>query len=327
MAILFDEGLWASFQNTINGMISFFVSNIQEFVFSLVILILTIFVAKIVKNRIDKRSYKIQKRMHMDATKFVMLKHITVGFVYIIGFIIIFYTIPQLRSLSTALLASVSILGIIIGIAAQDSFGNIISGIALVFFQPFRVGDLITVGDSYGRVKDINLRHTTILTGDDRIIIIPNSALNKDTVVNWTYDDPIIRWSFPVTISNDSDLDLARQILLEEAQKNSYVLPKEVLARKFPGYTESVRARVSNMDGYGTTLLLDFWVNDRDNAYSAEYAIREGIKRRFDAETRVVVPTNQFALSTYNPFHVTVHNANPIVPLQDSDETNESVSP
>lgn len=310
MSLLVDFNLLQRFEDTVNNMIAYFIDNLPELIFSLIILMITIFVAKIVENRFTKYSGKFQKRMRMDPTKFTMMKHISVGFVYIIGLILIFYTIPGLRSISSTLLASVGLIGIILGIAAQDTFGNIISGIALVFFQPFRVGDLITVDGSYGRVTDINLRQTTILTSDDRIIIIPNSTLNKETVVNWTYDDTIIKWSFTVPISNDSDLDRAVQILIEEAKKNPYVLSKEVLDRKKPGNSESVKARVSGMDGNETTLLLDFWVNDRDNAYSAEYAIREGIKRRFITDPLVELPTTQLALSTYQPLNLNLQNGN-----------------
>ncbi|WP_316557997.1 mechanosensitive ion channel family protein [Methanimicrococcus hongohii] len=269
---------------------------------------MTVFVAKIVENRINKYSGKIQKRMRMDPTKFTMLKHVAVGFVYIVGLIIIFYTIPSLKSLSTTLLASVGLLGIVIGIAAQDTFGNILSGIALVFFQPFRVGDLITVGGYYGRVTDINLRQTTLLTSDDRVILIPNSVLNKETVINWTLDDPVVQWSFTVQISNNSDVDTARQILIEEAKKNPNVLTREVMVRKRPDILSVIRARVSGMDEKGTLLLLDFWVNDRDNAYSTEYAIREGILKRFAEEPAVSLPSTQIALATYEPLNVSVQN-------------------
>lgn len=299
MALLIDYNLLERFENTIQGMIDFFLDILPELVFSLIILILTALIAKIVENRLSKYSGNLQKKMRIDATKFALLKHMSTSFVYLLGFVLIFYTIPGLKSLSATLLASVGILGLILGIAAQDSFGNLISGVALVFFQPFRVGDLITVGGNYGRVTDINLRQTTILTSDDRIIIIPNSTLNKETVINWTYDDAIIKWSFTIPISNDSDLDRAIQILIEEARKNPYVLSKEVLDLKKPGNSAAVRARVSGMDGRETTLLLDFWVNDRDNAYSAEYAIREGIKRRFIEEPSVNLPAIQIEVATY----------------------------
>ncbi|WNY28404.1 Small-conductance mechanosensitive channel [Methanimicrococcus stummii] len=310
MAFLIDLNLWERFHDNVEAMIENFVEYLPEIVFALIIFILTFIVAQFIDKKITKYSARLQKRMRVGPTKFVMLRHVIIGLVYLIGLVLIFYTIPPLQKLSTAILASVGVLGIIFGIAAQDSFGNLISGIALVFFQPFRIGDLITVGSNYGRVTDINLRQTTIKTSDDRIILIPNSVLNKETVINWTYDDTVVRWSFTIQISYESDIDRARAIMIEEARKNSYVLSKEVLARQKPGTSEDVRARVSDLASFGVNILLDFWVNDRDNAYSAEYAIRENIKKRFDSEPNVSIPLPQYVLSTGAPLGVQLTDAN-----------------
>ncbi|MDV0445581.1 Small-conductance mechanosensitive channel [Methanimicrococcus sp. At1] len=317
MALLIDLNLWERFHDNVEAMIGNFVEYLPEIVFALIIFILTFIVAQFIDKKITKYSARLQKRMRVGPTKFVMLRHVIIGLVYLIGLVLIFYTIPPLQKLSTAILASVGVLGIIFGIAAQDSFGNIISGIALVFFQPFRIGDLITVGSNYGRVTDINLRQTTIKTSDDRIILIPNSVLNKETVINWTYDDTIVRWSFTIQISYDSDIDRARAIMIEEARKNPYVLSKEVLARK-KGAGEDVRARVSDLANFGVNILLDFWVNDRDNAYSAEYAIRENIKKRFDNEPNVSIPLPQYVLSTGAPMDVRLNGSGPAEPEEEA---------
>jgi len=287
MASVSDLGLWASLETTIAQSIEYFITHLSDIVFILLIFLFTVIIAKIIEYRINKYLDKLQKKMRGGSTRLVMLKHVSVGLVYLFGLALIFYTIPELRSLSSTLLASVGVLGLILGIAAQDTFGNIISGLALVFFQPFRVGDLITVGSNYGRVKDINLRQTTIMTSDDRVILIPNSVLNKETVINWTYEDTLVRWSFTIQITNDSDLNKVRRILVEEAQKSPYVLSQKDLAIRKPDIAIPVRARVSDSNGDFTAVLLEFWVDDRDNAYSAEYEIREGIKRRFDADASV----------------------------------------
>ena len=297
MSLIFDmDTLWTSLEKTIQGMINYFTDNLAAFIFAAVILLLTVIAANIVKRRFNRYNERLQKRMRTDKTKMVMLKHVSICFVYLIGFVLIFYSIPGLRALSTTLLASVGVLGLIVGMAAQDTFGNIISGFSLVFSQPFRVGDLITVGPNYGRVTDINLRQTTILTSDDRTIIIPNSILNKETVVNWTFTDPLIRWSIELQVTNDSDLSKARAVLIEEATANGYVLSARELAFRKPDVSESVRARISGNNGDYTSILLDFWVNDRDNAFSAEYEIRERIKIRFDEETTIALASNKITV-------------------------------
>ena len=298
MSLIFDMNtLWNSLEKTVQGMIDYLADNLAAFIFAAFILLLTVIAAKIVERRFNKYNERVQKRVRADKTKFVMLKHISVSFVYLIGFILIFYSIPGLEALSTTLLASVGIIGLIVGMAAQDTFGNMISGISLVFSRPFRVGDLITVGSYYGRVTDINLRQTTIMTSDDRVILIPNSVLNKETVINWTYTDPLIRWSFTIQISTDSNFDKARAILLEEARKCPYVLSTKELAEKKPDVSIPIRARISDMTGDSMSVLLEFWVNDRDNAYSAEYEIKESIKKRFDAEKSVSYSGSQLTVA------------------------------
>lgn len=244
MATVEDLHIWESFRATVRGLIDFVTEHISEIFFVIIILLLTIVIAKIIENRMTAYASTLQKGMRMDATKLSMLRHITVGIIYILGFILILYTIPELRALSSTILVSVGVLSLVIGMAAQDTFGNIISGIALVFFHPFRVGDLITVGTNYGRVTDVNLRQTTILTPDNRYILIPNSTLNKDVVINWTYQDTLVRWSCTIPISHNSSIDRAREIMLEEARKNPYVLSKEVLERKHVNFSADVRARV-----------------------------------------------------------------------------------
>jgi len=297
MASLFDINVWESFEKALEGMVVFFFENLSVFIFALVVLLITAIIAKIVERRINKYSDKLQKKMRGGSTRLTMLKHVSVGLVYLVGLALIFYSVPELRSLSSTLLASVGVIGLILGIAAQDTFGNIISGIALVFFQPFRVGDLITVGGHYGRITDINLRQTTIMTSDNRVIFIPNSVLNKETVINWTYEDTLVRWSFTIQITNNSDLNKVRRILIEEAQKSPYVLSQKDLALRKPDVAIPVRARVSDSNGEFTAVLLEFWVNDRDNAYSAEYEIREGIKKRFEADESVSYSFNQLTVS------------------------------
>ncbi|WNY24838.1 mechanosensitive ion channel family protein [Methanolapillus millepedarum] len=284
------ENLVDSLLNVFSNVVNVIYDNIGTVIYILVLLLLTALVARFVNNRFVKYSNRIENNMKMDITRFTMLRHVTIGCIYLAGIILILYTIPSLRSLSSTLLLSAGVIGIVIGIAAQDTFGNIISGIALTFFQPLRVGDLVTTDNVYGEVIDVNLRQTTIKTPDNRLVIIPNSVLNKATVTNWTLNDRSVRWPVVVQVSYESDIDIARQIMMEEARKNKYVMSPELVFRMHPDVTDDVRVRMTGLDSSGINLSLDFWVADRDDAYSAECAIREGIKKRFDNEQRVTIP-------------------------------------
>ncbi|WP_338099541.1 mechanosensitive ion channel family protein [Methanolapillus africanus] len=284
------ENLLNSLYTVFSNVIETIYDNIGTVIYILVLLLATTVIARFVNKRFINYSKRVEKNMKMDITRFTMLRHVTIGCIYLAGIILILYTIPSLRSLSSTLLLSAGVIGIVIGIAAQDTFGNIISGIALTFFQPLRVGDLVTTDNVYGEVTDVNLRQTTIKTPDNRLVIIPNSVLNKATVTNWTLNDRSVRWPVTVQISYESDVDLARKIMMEEARKNKYVMSSELVYRMHPEVSEDVRVRMTTLDSSGINMSLDFWVADRDDAYSAECAIREGIKKRFDTEPSVTIP-------------------------------------
>lgn len=87
---------------------------------------------------------------------------------------------------TAGLLASLGILGITIGFAARDAFSNLISGILIYLDRPFVIGDLVEVGENYGRVEQITLRSTRIITVDGRMLAVPNAEIINRTVTSYT---------------------------------------------------------------------------------------------------------------------------------------------
>ena len=165
----------------------------------------------------------------MDITSFRMFRHIVVAAIYFVGIIVVIFSIPDLRSLSVALFTGAGIAGIVIGFAAQSTLSNIIAGLSLALFQPFRVGDRLNIMNEYGKVTDLNLRHTVIITWDNRRLIIPNSIISNEAIINWTIEDPAVIWPIQVGISYDADIDQARKIMIEEARKHPNVMPPQEL--------------------------------------------------------------------------------------------------
>jgi len=111
-----------------------------------------------------------------------------------------------------------------IGFGLQYIASDIASGFILLFERPIRIGDRITIGEDEGDVQSINLR-TTIVTTNDRIaIIVPNSKLVSQRVVNWSYGDPRARISIPIGVADDSDIQLVTDTLIEAAQNVANVL-------------------------------------------------------------------------------------------------------
>jgi len=111
-----------------------------------------------------------------------------------------------------------------LGFGLQEIFANFVSGIILLFERPFRVGDLITVGEFTGRVTKIRTRATTILDADNKEIIIPNKNFITGQLTNWTLTDTITRVIVRIGVAYGSDVNKVRALLLQAAKENQEVL-------------------------------------------------------------------------------------------------------
>ena len=127
----------------------------------------------------------------------------------------------------TALLAALGIAGLALSLAAQDTLSDAISGFIILADQPYRVGDRIEIqGEgTWGDVVDIGLRTTSIRTRDNRMVIVPNSIIGRNQVVNYTYPDPRYRIQTHVGIGYGTDIATARRIIFETVRQVDGVLP------------------------------------------------------------------------------------------------------
>ena len=115
-------------------------------------------------------------------------------------------------------------LGFGIGFGLQKVFSNLISGIILLLDKSVKPGDVIAIGDTYGWVNSLGARCISVITRDGKEHLIPNENLITQEVENWSYSDSRIRIHIPVGIAYDSDLPLAKKIMLEAVAKNPRVL-------------------------------------------------------------------------------------------------------
>ena len=164
----------------------------------LLVLIFTPIVAKII-DRFMARSYSQlakKTRKPLDQTRARMVRNLIKALVYVMGFLLLLSLIPELKNLSLALFAGAGFAGIVVGLAAQNAFSNILSGIFLSIFQPFRLGDRVKIGEEYGTIEDITLRHTVLKTWDNRRLVIPNAKISDEYIVNYSMMDEKILMNF-----------------------------------------------------------------------------------------------------------------------------------
>jgi len=144
--------------------------------------------------------------------------------------------------------------GVGIGFGLQKIFSNFISGVILIFDRSIKPGDVITIGDRFGWVQELNARYVVVRDRDGVEALIPNENLITSEVTNWSYSDRSVRQRLPVTISYDDDPELAMNLMVESAMEHPRAL-------KSP---EPV-ARLLRFGDNGIELELRIWIEDPES--------------------------------------------------------------
>jgi small-conductance mechanosensitive channel len=139
----------------------------------------------------------------------------------LVGFLVILQTVGINLTTLNVLAGAI---GIGVGFGLQNIASNFISGLIILFERPVQVGDRIEVNNVNGRVMAIGARSTRIKTNDNITIIVPNSKFIEENVVNWSFENNIVRFRVPVGVAYDSDLVLVKNVLMEVAAENPDVL-------------------------------------------------------------------------------------------------------
>jgi small-conductance mechanosensitive channel len=149
-------------------------------------------------------------------TRYRVLRRAVSTTIIAVGLFSALLVIPEVRAVAGALLASSAILGVIIGFASQQTLGNFIAGLLIATTQPVRIGDRVTYADETGVVEEIGLTYTFIRTLDRRRLVVPNSKLASDTIVNASIRSRETFAEVVVPVPLAADLDAAVEALQED---------------------------------------------------------------------------------------------------------------
>ena len=130
-------------------------------------------------------------------------------------------------------------LGVGVGFGLQNIVSNFVSGLIILAEAPITLGDRVEVGGTVGKVTEINLRSTTLVTADNICIIVPNTNLITGPVINWSHGDPTVRTRLPVGVAYGTDVELLRRLLLEVADAEPDILKSPAPEVLFVGYGDS----------------------------------------------------------------------------------------
>lgn len=190
---------------------------------------------------------------------------------YIVAFFTITIALGVLEIQITTLLATAGILTVAIGFAAQNSVGNIISGVFLLIDRPFQIGEWVEVEGNSGFVVSIDLLSTKIRTFDNLLVRIPNETLVKSTITNFVAH-PVRRYDVDVGVAYHEDVDRVLKVLREIAHNHRDVLEEPTPEARIKGFGDS-----------SVDLRLRYWAR-REDGYRLESEIRGRIKKAFDEE-------------------------------------------
>lgn len=118
----------------------------------------------------------------------------------------------------------VAALSVGLGFGLQEIFANFVSGLIILFERPVRIGDVVTIGNLSGTVSRIRIRATTITDFDRKEIIVPNKVFVTDQLVNWSLSDTVTRVIVKIGVAYETDLDLARKLMLQAVLENPRVM-------------------------------------------------------------------------------------------------------
>ena len=226
------------------------------------------------------------KHDHFDIMAVRFIAKLVRYCVYIFAFVSYAHFIPALSGLGAASLTSISVISLILGLAAQNTLGNLVAGISLLLYRPFKLGDRLQVtaptGLETGIVESLTLGYTLLKTDDNRRVVVPNSLMASQTTINLTGNDPRVICSVPIGISYDSDIDKARRILLD-------------LAGKHPQAQAVCGCPLTQLASSGIVLTLDVWCADALTATAFRCDLLEQATKRFALEG-IGIPLPQTAV-------------------------------
>lgn len=250
-----DKNVSQSVEKIVEGLI--------ELGFKLLIFFIIIFVGfyltKIIINLIKKaRGFnRLDKSVQSFISSFlnILLKVL----VFIIG--LTYLGIPM-----TSLITVFGTASLAVGLALQGGLTNMVGGLMLLIFKPFSVGDLIEASGNIGKVKEITIFYTILMSNDNRKIVIPNGALSNQSIINYSSQKKR-RLDLDFNISDKNDVDTVKKVLKDVASNSNLVLPDE-----------EIFVKVSSFNGSNIVYTIGVWTRCEDY-WNLKFDLEETIKK------------------------------------------------
>ncbi|PLY08842.1 MAG: mechanosensitive ion channel protein MscS [Arcobacter sp.] len=205
---------------------------------------------------------------------------------YVLMIIVLLTALKQLGVDTTSFFAILGAAGLAIGLALKDSLGNFASGVMIIMFRPFQVGDVINAGGVTGKVEEVSIFNTILITPDNQKIMVPNGAITGGAITNINAK-PERRVDLVVGIGYDDDIKKAKEVLTSLINADERVLKEK-----------GITVAVSELADSSVNFVVRAWVNTPDY-WGVKFDLTENIKITFDKEG-ISIPYPQQDVHHYN---------------------------
>jgi small conductance mechanosensitive channel len=213
-------------------------------------------------------SEKAMTRLEIDPTLIGFVRKLV--YVMLLTFVVM-AAIAQLGIQTTSFIAVLGAAGFAIGLALQGSLANFAAGVLLIIFRPFKVGDFVEAAGISGVVEALQIFTTTLRTGDNKTIIVPNGQIGSGIIINYSTKDTR-RVDLTFGVGYGDDLDHVRNVIEQVLDEDDRILDD-------PPYTIAV----SELADSSVNFAVRPWVRSGDY-WPVFFALNEAIKKRFDKE-------------------------------------------
>jgi small conductance mechanosensitive channel len=197
-------------------LVNLLVKGVTNLVFALIIFLIGRWIA----NMTQRAMSALLRKRAVDEVLVNFLSNIVYVLILVAAVVA---AIDRLGIPATSFMAIIGAAGLAIGLALKDSLANFASGVMLVLFRPFTKGDWVDAGGVSGTVQEVRLVSTTLTTGDNKLIIVPNALMYKSTITNYSANDTR-RIDLVIGVGYDDDLKVAADVLAKVCHEHRGVL-------------------------------------------------------------------------------------------------------
>jgi small conductance mechanosensitive channel len=249
---------------------------VSTYALKLVVAILIFLIGKWIARKISKLISKLLEKNNIDITLISFLENLIY---YTLLIVVVIAAVGQLGINTTSFLTIVGVAGLAIGLALKDSLSNFASGVMLILFRPFRIGDVVNVGGVLGKADKITIFNTILNTPDNQRMIVPNSVVTSNIITNVTANDTR-RVDLVMGIGYDDDIPKAKELMNRIVGEDDRVLsdPAPTIA-------------VFELADSSVNFVVRPWVKT-ENYWNVYFDLTEKIKMAFD-EAGISIPFPQ----------------------------------